>query len=229
MKTTIFFDLDDTLWDTIGNARLCLNELYNDYNIDRFYPTFSDFYKVYFDNTTKLWDKYSKGLIDKSTLIRERFRMPFIKFDTMSNDTADEMNNDFFRRIVTKTGLIDGAVDLLEYLKPNYKMHIISNGFSELQDRKINGSGLGGYFDKVILSDMIGINKPDRRIFEHLIEQAGVDAEEVIMIGDNLKTDIGGAMNAGIEQIWFNPDNENSGDIKPTYIVKRLEEIKSIL
>lgn len=229
MYTTIFFDLDDTLWDTIGNAKQCLHELYNEYDISRFYPTFDDFYKVYFKNTEVLWEKYSKGLIDKPTIIHSRFRNPFIHFEEPTDEMADEMNSDFFKRITTKSTLIDGAIDLLDYLHDKYRMHIISNGFSELQDKKINGSGLGKYFDKIVLSDAIGVNKPNPLIFNHLLNKAGVSPSEVVMIGDNIDTDIMGAKNSGIDQVWFNPNNGNRKDILPTYTVQHLAEIKSIL
>ena len=229
MYTTIFFDLDDTLWDTHGNAKLCLNELYNEYQINRFYPTFNDFHKIYSQRTEVLWSNYSKGTIDKPTLIQSRFRCPFIDFDEPTDEMADNMNRDFFERIATKTGLIEGTIDLLEYLHGKYKMHIISNGFSELQDKKINGAGLGKFFDKVILSDAVGVNKPNPIIFNHLLNEAKVPQSEVIMIGDNIDTDIAGAQNSGIDQIWFNPTNSNNNGISPTYTVQRLEEIKQIL
>lgn len=229
MKTTIFFDLDDTLWDTIGNSRKTLEELYDEYEINRFYPTFIEFYEVYYNNTVSIWDQYSRGLIDKETLIRERFRFPFRQFSEMTDRKADEMNRDFFKQVEKKTGLIDGAIDLLDYLHPKYKMHIISNGFSEIQDNKINNSGLGGYFEHVVLSDVIGVNKPHPKIYHYLLTTARVKPEEVIMIGDNIKTDIAGAQGVGIEQIWFNERNEEAENIKPTYEVKKLYEIKSIL
>ena len=198
MYTTIFFDLDDTIWDTMGNAKVCLNELFEDYDIDRYYDSFESFYEVYFNNTVLLWERYSHGLIDKQTIISERFSYPFRQFRGVAADMPAAMNDDFFRRIVTKTNLIDGAIEILDYLKGRYKMHIISNGFTELQSSKINGSGLGGYFEHIVLSDAVGFNKPDRRIFDYLLNTASVNSDEVIMIGDNINADIAGAKNVSI-------------------------------
>lgn len=228
--TTIFFDLDDTLWDTVNNAKESLSELYDAHNINRFYESFDDFYAVYSKYTTTLWEQYNHGHIDKPTLIKERFLAPFRSFGTITEKHALEMNEDFFARIATKKGLINGALEILDYLKPKYRMHIISNGFTELQDKKISGSGLGGYFDKVVLSDSLGINKPDPRIFNHLLNLAQTESSEVIMIGDNINTDILGAKNSGIDQIWFNPEqSSDQNNTNPNYEICSLLEIKNIL
>lgn len=227
--TTIFFDLDDTLCDTVTNSRECLEDIYNEYNIREYYPTFGDFLKIYTPNTERLWSMYSRGEISKEFLIQERFLIPFRPFDSVSDELAMKMNEDFLGRVKFKKKTIYGAIEILEYLKPRYKMHIISNGFSEIQHTKMESTGVISYFDKVILSDVVGVNKPHPDIFTFALKEAGLQKEDVIMIGDNLQSDISGAKNSGIDQIWFNPDGGNDDGINPTYIIKSLLEIKSIL
>ncbi|WP_165020226.1 YjjG family noncanonical pyrimidine nucleotidase [Dysgonomonas sp. ZJ279] len=227
--TTIFFDLDDTLWDTVNNNTESLEDIYNDYKINKYYPTFSDFYNVYSPNTNKLWAMYSKGEIDKPTLLRERFLYPFRSFSDVTEEMSSEMNADFLNRVQFKKGTVAGAIELLDYLKSKYRLHIISNGFTEIQYTKMKSAGLNPYFDKVILSDGVGVNKPHPDIFNFALKEAGVNPQDVIMIGDNLQTDIIGAMNSKIDQVWFNPNDEISGSVEPTYVVKNLLEIKSIL
>ena len=108
-------------------------------------------------------------------------------------------------------------------------MHILSNGFTEVQYKKINNSGLGGYFDKIILSEDAGVNKPHPEIFDYALKQTNASAEETIIIGDNWKADIEGARNSNIDQIWLNRNGDNVVGFEPTHIVKSLKEIIDIL
>ena len=227
--TTILLDLVDTLIDTQANSRECLKEIYRDYNISDYYPTFDDFLSVYMNNRNILWSKYSKGEIDKQTLIDGRFVNPFRDFAEITLQDTRRMNDDFLSRVVYKETHIEGAGELLEYLKPKYQIIVLSNGFTELQYRKIESAGFTPFFDGVVLSDKVGVNKPHPVIFSYALQEAGVNPEDVIMIGDNLQTDIIGAKNSGIDQLWFNPKNENPNDVRPTYTVGKLLEIKDIL
>ncbi|NLZ95964.1 MAG: HAD-IA family hydrolase, partial [Bacteroidales bacterium] len=136
---------------------------------------------------------------------------------------------DFLERTTHKTKLVDGTMDLLNYLKPKYKMHILSNGFKEVQYKKIENSGLKSYFDKVILSDELGIHKPHVDFFTHALEQANASRSETIMIGDSWDADIVGAYNSNIDQLWLNPEEIQPEDFTPTYSVRALGEIKGIL
>lgn len=224
---TIFFDLDDTLWDTIQNSKESLEEVYHKYQINRFYSTFDQFYNVYLPLNTSLWEKYSKGEITKEELVSTRFKLPFQQFDVELD--SSQMNKDFLNLTASKSRVVDNAFEILDYLKGKYELHIISNGFQEVQQRKIDNAKLTNYFDKVILSDNIGINKPDRRIFDHALELTSTKREEAIMIGDNFDTDITGARNSNIDQVWFNPDGDAAKDFTPTHTISSLLELKSIL
>lgn len=227
--TDILIDLDDTLIDTVENTRLTIMEIYEDYGLGNHFPSFDDFYTIYTENVSQLWELYSKGKITKATLQRERFISPLSIVGSITDEQALAMNDDFISRVMLKDTLIEGAKELLDYLQPKYKIHILSNGFTEMQYKKMEVAGLIDYFDKVILSDKVGVNKPHPDIFRYALDETGVEKGNVIMIGDNLFTDIGGAYSFGIDQIWFNPKEKEPTDIIPTYTVRRLEEIYNIL
>ncbi|MDR1089543.1 MAG: YjjG family noncanonical pyrimidine nucleotidase [Prevotella sp.] len=227
--TDIFLDLDDTLIDTAENTRITVSEIYKDYNFGNYFPSFDDFYTIYYANVSCLWELYSQGKISKKTLQRERFVGALSMVEEIGEEQALAINDDFIVRVMEKGVLIEGAKELLDYLYPKYKIHILSNGFTEMQYKKINSAGLSSYFDKIILSDKVGVNKPHPDIFTYALNEAGKHRNEVIMIGDNMVNDIQGAYNCEIDQIWFNPEDVPPVDIKPTYTVKRLDEIKSIL
>lgn len=227
--TDILLDLDDTLIDTVENTRLTLVELFEDYNFASYFPSFDDFYTIYYANVSQLWELYGQGKISKATLQRERFIAPLSLVEEITEEQALAINDDYIERIMRKGTLIDGAIDLLNYLQERYKLHILSNGFTEMQYIKMESAGLSGYFNKVILSDEVGVNKPHPDLFAHTLREIGVDKKDVIMIGDNLFTDIGGACNSGIDQIWFNPGDKPVKDFEPTYVVNKLADIKNIL
>lgn len=227
--TDILLDLDDTLIDTAENTRITVGEIYEDYNFGNYFPSFNDFYTIYYANVSRLWQLYSHGKITKKTLQRERFLGALNTVEEITEEQALAINDDFIARIMEKGVLIEGAKELLDYLSPKYKIHILSNGFTEMQYKKMDSAGLSSYFDKVILSDIVGVNKPHSDIFAYAMNEVGRNKNEVIMIGDNVVNDIQGAYDYGIDQIWFNPEGISPGDIKPTYTVRSLDEIKTIL
>ena len=228
--TDILLDLDDTLIDTVRNTEITVNEIYNDYNLFTYFDSFPAFFSFYHANVSKLWDMYNKGQITKDEIQMERFAVSLRNTTLLSEDEIRTINEDYIRRIMLKDTLIEGAIDILDYLKPKYKIHILSNGFSEMQYKKMESAGISqDYFENIILSDVVGANKPHPDIFKYALNKINAGLKRVIMIGDNLQTDISGAYNSGIDQIWFNPKNKVSNDIQPTYTVGSLSEIKGIL
>lgn len=225
----LFIDLDDTLWDIHQNGKECLEEIYRDYGYDRFYATFQDYYDVYMPSNHHLWAEYRKGSIKKEELIVERFLVPVRPFGINDAGYAKKLSDDFLDRTTRKTRLIHGALELLNYLKPKYRMHILSNGFREVQYKKIKNSGLDGYFDKIILSEDAGINKPHPAMFTHALVNTNSRRDQTVMIGDSWDADIVGARNSRIAQIWFNPAGLPAEEFEPTYTVKTLQEITKIL
>lgn len=225
----LFIDLDDTLWDIHRNSKECLVEIYNDYGYNKFYETFEDYYNVYMPSNHHLWGLYRNGTINKDELIVERFLVPIREFGIDDAVYAKKLSDDFLERTTLKTRLVDGTMDLLNYLKPKYEMHILSNGFKEVQYKKIENSGLNPYFDKIILSDDIGINKPHDEFFTYALEKTKANPTETLMIGDSWDADIVGAYNSNIHQMWLNPEGLSPNGFAPTYCVKTLAEIKEIL
>ena len=137
--------------------------------------------------------------------------------------------NNALEMMPTMTGLVEGALDLLEYLAPKYNLYILSNGFRELQSRKMKSAGVEGFFKKVILSEDIKVHKPNREIFHFALSATQSSFSDSIMIGDNIETDIRGARDAGLDQIYFNRWGKENLPFTPTYEVKSLNEIKNTL
>lgn len=226
---SLFIDLDDTLWDIHLNGKECLEEIYNDYGYSKYYPTFNEYYNVYMPSNNHLWGLYRQGSINKEELIVERFLIPVREFGIDDPEYAKKISDDFLERTTRKTKLIDGTIELLEYLKPRYRMHILSNGFREVQFKKIENSGLRPYFDKIILSEDANINKPHAGMFTFALKNTNSKRDKTIMIGDSWEADIVGARNSRIDQIWFNPSQNKPVEFEPTYTVDSLLKIKDIL
>lgn len=229
MYKSLFIDLDDTLWDTYHNNKECLEEIYHDYQLGRFYPSFEAFFDVYFPNNIKLWEQYREGTIDKATLILERFLCVLRPFGITAPQYVLALNDDFLQRTTTKTRVIPGTFDLLEYLQPRYKLYILSNGFREVQDKKLRNAGLAPYFKRMILSEDAGINKPHKGIFDFALVNTNSRRKETLMIGDSWEADIRGAYHSRIDQLWFNPQQLPCKEFTPTFQAYALAEIKNIL
>ncbi len=203
----VWIDLDDTLWDFRANSRTALAGLYNDYDLDRWFDSDETWIECYERHNHALWDRYNHAAITKEYLMAERFRRPLAEAgSSMTDEYARRFDREYLDRLAECTMLVDGAKELLTALRSRgYRTGILSNGFTEVQHRKIRNSGLEPYIDHVVLSDDIGVNKPDIRLFRHAEEVCGTDAEHCTMIGDNPDTDIAGAVAAGWNAIYFSP------------------------
>lgn len=238
--TDIFFDFDDTLYDTQGNSVIALRKLYEERHWNRIMPPFEEFDKAYVATNVKVWTKYTDGEIDRDTLIVERFHEPVaMMVAAKGGDTSWitpkaclEMSNRYGDIISLEPGIVDGADELLRYLtEKGYRLHLCSNGFHEVQYRKLRSSGLEKFFTSVILSEDAGINKPHKGFFDYAFRKTEARLETTIMVGDNYNTDIVGAMKAGLDTILFNRWNVDatSFEKQPTYVVDKLLDIKNIL
>lgn len=225
----LFIDLDDTLWDTYHNNKECLEEIYTDHHFDRYYASFEAFFAIYWPHNELLWRQYRAGEIDRQTLIVDRFRYMLRPMGIEDTQSVLAVNNDFLQRTTTKTRLVPGAIELLEYLRPSYRMYILSNGFREVQDKKLRNSGLAPYFTRMILSEDAGIQKPHKGIFDFALINTNSRRTESLMIGDCFEADIEGAYHSKIDQLWLNPKGVPAKGFTPTYVVSTLEEIKGIL
>lgn len=221
----IFFDLDHTIWDFDRNAEETLMELYQHYKLHELgLSSAEEFILNYTLNNHALWADYHLGKITKELLRAERFKRTFVQMGIVPDLVPAAFEEDYVRLSPTKTHLFEGSLKVLEYLKPRYALHIISNGFKETTLTKMNLSGLNPYFDKVIISEDVGYNKPDKAVFQYAIDKADARLEESIMIGDSLEADIYGAQNFGMQAIFFNPlKKEKPADVP--WEIYHLEEL----
>ena len=225
----LFFDLDRTLWDFETNSHEELVNLYHVHKLhQRGISLQNEFIKVYKKINHQCWEDYRKNLITKEKLRSERFMKTLLHFGIDDKKLADELGNDYVHNSPNRTILIDGTIDLLEALKDHFHMHIITNGFEEVQWVKLRNSKLLPYFKEVITSEAVGAKKPDPRIFQFALEKAGATVIESVMIGDDLKTDIIGAIQIGMKCIYYNPHG-NVNKYPVWREVKSLLKIKEIL
>ncbi|RNL56874.1 YjjG family noncanonical pyrimidine nucleotidase [Pedobacter jejuensis] len=225
-KKHIFFDLDHTIWDFDRNAEETLNELYQIYNLHELgLKSCEEFISTYTENNHQLWADYHLGKITKDFLRAERFNKTFLQLGVQPDAVPNQFEDDYVSISPTKTNLFDGAENVLTYLKEKYTLHIISNGFKETTLTKMNLSGLNPYFKNVIISEDVGANKPNPVIFEHALNKAKAVKEESIMIGDSLEADVYGALNFGMEAIFFNPTKKE----KPADVNKEIIHLKELL
>lgn len=226
MKKHIFFDLDHTIWDFDRNAEETLNELYHTYNLNKLGLTScADFITTYTENNHQLWADYHLGKITKDFLRSERFSKTFIQLGIHPDAVPHQFEDDYVNISPTKTNLFEAAEEVLAYLQQKYTLHIISNGFKETTLTKMNVSNLNPYFHNVIISEDVGVNKPSPVIFQHALDKAGACKEESIMIGDSLEADIYGALNFGMEAIFFNPLKKE----KPEDVKQEITHLKELL
>jgi putative hydrolase of the HAD superfamily len=227
----LFIDFDDTLYDTHGNAVIALSETFDCFHLDQYFSDPQVFFDAYWTANIDLWTRYAKGEITRDYLIVERFRRPLSvgKGLEVTEKLCLEMSDKFLDFCASKPGVIDGAYELMDYLKrQGYRMHMCSNGFHEVQYKKLAACGLRDYFDTIILSEDAGVNKPSPLYFDYALKVSGANKETTLMIGDNLQSDIIGAHNAGLDTILFNRWNDNPSSI-PTHTVVTLREIMGIL
>jgi putative hydrolase of the HAD superfamily len=225
----IFFDLDHTLWDYDKNVRESLTELYNLYQLANLGILDSEkFIQSFYNVNFKLWAMYDIGEIDKKSLREVRFRSVFENAGIDPNAVPKAMEDDFMHRTSSKPHVLPYTFEILDYLKPNYGLHIISNGFSESQAKKMEASGLTPYFDLVVTSETTGHKKPDPRIFQYAMDRLSIKSAETMMIGDNPNSDILGAIRANIDNVYFDP-HEKGIEHQPTYTIRHLKELEGFL
>lgn len=227
----IFIDFDDTLYDTHGNADLALREIFNLYELGRYFDDPEVFFTSYWKVNIEVWEKYAKGEMTKDELIIERFKRPFALGSGLAadDDFCRKINNTFLLSCSYKTGVLPGAHELVDYLRgKGYRLHICSNGFHEVQYKKLHSCKMIDKFDNIILSEDAGANKPSELFFDYAFRMTRADRKSTIMIGDSLSTDMLGARNAGIDSIYFRREGQPSSD-EVTYTVGSLKDICGIL
>lgn len=225
----IFFDLDHTLWDFETNSRQAISELIDKHQLlDKGVTSFNNFISEYFVINEKLWDDYRKGIVNKEQLRYDRFRQALNKFGILDEKLVIAFGDDYISTAPYKTNLFPQAKESLEYLKGKYHLHIVTNGFEEVQFLKLKNCDLEKYFSEIITSERSGFKKPDKRMFEFSLHEANAEARCSLMIGDSMEADIIGARNAGINQVYFNPGNHSHNE-EVTHEIKSLKELFHLL
>ncbi len=224
----VFFDLDHTLWDTDRNSEEALIELYEELNLlSHGFPNFQNFLGCYRSHNERLWGLYAENKVGRDAVRINRFRHTMADFNINNFELATLLSEEFIKRTPYKKHLIKNTIEILNYISGKYPVSIITNGFKESQDIKLTNSGLKDYFSHIFISEEIGFNKPDARIFEHALITTATDFNEAIMIGDTYETDIIGAKAAGIDQVYFSstflPGKES------TYKITDLSELTGII
>ena len=217
------------MWDFNRNSEETLYQLYDAYRL-RDYGRFSreEFAGKFREVNKRLWELYDHDAIDKLKLREDRFRMIFDELKFSHHGIADQVGNDYLRICPEKIHLIPHAIEVLDYLHEKYDLYILTNGFSETQYKKVVFSRLGKYFKKLITSEEAGHKKPHPEIFEYALRVMGAGSDECIMVGDNIETDIRGALGAGMDIIFFNPDRIRHTE-KVTSEITSLQELKGLL
>ncbi|MGC1516012.1 MAG: YjjG family noncanonical pyrimidine nucleotidase [Maribacter sp.] len=223
--TDIFFDLDHTLWDFEKNSALTFEKIFVQQQID---VDLEDFLKVYVPANLKYWKLYREEKITKAALRYERLKSVFDTVGyTASDDLIHFLSEEYINHLSSFNHLFPDAVEVLDYLKPRYRLHIITNGFQEIQEKKLRNSGIHAYFEHIIDSEMAGVKKPNPIIFNLALSRAKVAPQRALMIGDSLEADILGAIGVGLHTLHFNAHGGEAHDYGP--VIYNLKEIKSLL
>ena len=226
----IFLDWDDTIGDWVGAELKALKDIYTNYHLESLYATPEDYIAAYKPYNLELWGMYGRGEVTKEKLHFQRFYKPIEKLKVKSLEfrekLAHEMGDEFLQLTNKYFSVLPGAEEVVRNLAKKYPLTIISNGFKEVQYYKFAHSGLADCFAHTIISEEVGINKPQPEIFHIALEMNGVTAEEAVMIGDSYTSDIQGAKNAGIDQIWL---HEGETAETATFILPKLKDVLTIL
>ena len=215
----IFFDLDHTLWDFDKNSMLAFKRVFKKFKIT---IEFDAFLKIYEPINVEYWKKYREDKVSKENLRRGRLIDSFNYFDLIySTEKIDEIADAYIQELPFDNHLFEGAVEILDYLILKYKLHIITNGFEEVQHKKLKNSGIDHYFSTVTTSEEVGVKKPNPKVFLTALNKANSLPTQSVMIGDSLEADILGANNIGMQTIFYNYRNES--------ISKKIKSIDSLL
>lgn len=207
MYQHIFFDLDRTLWHFDANSRCVLTDIYTQFELEPFISDAEVFITKYKEINELLWTLYREDKLTKDELRWKRFSDTLIHFKITDNGIGEKMGDYYVHHSPRQTELFPFTIDVLDYLKEKYQLHIITNGFEEVQHIKLKESNIAHYFNNVILSEKVGVKKPHPYIFKKAMQLAKSKPENSIMIGDDWYADIYGAKRVGMDSVYFNPND----------------------
>ena len=220
----IFFDLDRTLWDFERNSKSALVQLFYELKLDNIIESFESFHEVYRKINAEYWEDYAKGRVSKEKLRVGRFHDTLVSFGQDDIPLSSAMAEGYVKISPFQTHLFPGTKEVLQELSDkNYHLHIITNGFKEVQYIKLDNCGLRSFFDVVVCSEVVGKNKPSLAIYNYALEQAGCLAENAMMVGDDYIADVSGALKAGLQAILFDPHDCSSENYEHT--IRNLNEV----
>ena len=225
----VFFDLDHTLWDFERNADETLRTLFERHELAR-YGTFTveEFIARYQDINHALWRLYQANKITQQQLRATRFVRTLGRLGVPEAEVPTGISEQFTELLPLKKAVFPHTHETLRYLQTKYELHLITNGFNDIQYLKLESSDLTQYFGQIITSEQSGCLKPDPQMFAHALQAAGATAAESLMVGDNLECDVLGAYNAGIDQVYFNPARRRHF-AQTTYEIASLDELRGFL
>lgn len=200
----IFFDLDRTLWHFDENSKKVLNDIYVNFQLNESISYVNHFIEKYQEINEGLWVLYRDDKVTKEELRWKRFGDTLTQFNIVDNKLAEKMGDYYVTHSPRQTLLFPHTIEVLDYLSKKYQLHIITNGFEEVQYIKLTESGLMKYFDVIILSEKVGVKKPHPYIFKKAFSESGATAKNAIMVGDDLYADIYGAQRVKMDAIYFN-------------------------
>ncbi len=225
----IFFDLDHTLWDADTNADESIAELFHKHSLlDMGVTSLKEFADKYRMINDQFWYDYSNGMISKQALRYKRFLQTLQHFGIKNYDLSYQLTDEYSEMTPQKTALQPHTIDVLQYLKKKYILHILSNGFEDIQYVKLKGSKIDYFFKHVITPDKAGCKKPSPLIFEYAADLVKAPIDKCIMIGDNLDIDIQGARSAGMDHVYYNLTNRKHTE-QVNHEIRSLKELMEIL
>ena len=237
--THLFFDLDNTLWDFNSNSYDALYIALQKLDLLDKIGNYDQYFSVYYQVNERLWDLYRDNRITKNVLRGLRFEESLALNNTPIPGIGDRLNEAYLAEMPKQLKLVPGAREVLDYLHHKYRMAIITYGFREVQAEKLLQTGLKKYFDKLFISEEIGAQKPHKLIFQHAVKSMNAPKKKSLMIGDSWDADIVGAMQFGMDQVYYCPDprklptSENTANNcsakTSTTIITHLEQLLGIL
>jgi putative hydrolase of the HAD superfamily len=223
--TDVFFDLDHTLWDFERNSALTFQLIFQEHNLQ---VDLEQFLGHYVPINFSFWKLYREEKVGKQELRYQRLKQSFDAIGlSVADDIINSLSEDYIQHLSSFKHVLPGTFEILEYLKNDYRLHIITNGFSETQEKKMQNANIRWYFEVVVNSEMAGVKKPNPKIFHLALEKAKVEPEKALMIGDNLEADILGAQKVGLSAIHLNSNREQHHQF--SQIIHDLNEIKNFL
>ncbi len=222
----VLLDFDETLVSFTQSERIAITKVYNKYNV----PVTDENIEYYHKENEKLWREFEKGKIKKKDIEKNRFQKVIKKFG-LTGVTGDVMNRDYINYLKNSAILIDGAIEFLEDIEDYATIAIVTNGIDAVQQNRLKLSRVIDFADGVFISEKVGYNKPDKRIFFSALKTLGVENnKKVLVVGDNLHSDIKGGINAGLDTCWVNfSGEENPTNIQPTYTALDFTQLKIII